>query len=119
MLIIVVVLPLSSSFMYRTDVLCLNLLKNATFDHRGCSVKKLHIGQELKKIVYVADKYVRTAMFSSKIERFCTSELSGVGKNHGDTFWRHQKDILISTKKRIKTGKKVIKKSFFCLVIKI
>ena len=46
MLIIVVVLLLLSSFMYRIDVLCLNSLKNATFDHRGCSVMKLHIGQE-------------------------------------------------------------------------
>ena len=74
---------------------------------------KLQIGQELKKIVRVADKYVRTVMFSSRIERFCTSELSGVGKNHGDTFWRHQKDILISTQKRLKTGKKDVMKNFF------
>ena len=113
MLIIVVVLPLLSSFTYRTDVLCLNLLKNATFDHRGCSVKKLHIGQELKKIVYVADKYVRTAMFSSRIERFCTSELSGAGKNHEDTFRRHRKDTLIRTQKCLKTGKKEVMKDFF------
>ena len=113
MLIIVVVLPLLSSFMYSSDVLCLNLLKNATFDHRGCSVKKLHIGQELKKNFYVADKYVRTAMFSSRIERFCASELCRAGKNHEDTFRRHQKDTLIRTQKCLKTGKKDVMKNFF------
>ena len=61
----------------------------------------------------MAEKYVRTAMFSNRIERFCTSELSEVGKNHEDTFWRHQKDTMISTQKRLKTGKKdVLKYSF-------
>ena len=81
--------------------------------------QKYTLDKNSSKSFRVAEKYDRTAMFSNRIERFCASELSGVGKNHGDTFWRHQKDILISTKKRIKTGKKVIKKSFFCLVIKI
>ncbi len=74
---------------------------------------KLHIGQELKKSVYVADKYVRTAMFSSRIERFYTSELSGAGKNHEDTFRRHRKYTLIRTQKCLKTGKKEVMKDFF------
>ena len=52
-------------------------------------------------------------MFSDKKERFCVSELSGAGKNHGDTFWRHQKDTVISTHKRLKTGKKDVLKNFF------
>ena len=67
----------------------------------------------------MAEKYVRTAMFSNRIERFCISELSGVRKNPGDTFWRHPKDTVISIQKRLKTGKKDFKKNFFCLVIKI
>ena len=47
-----------------------------------------------------------TDMFSSRIERFDTSELSGVGKNHGDTFWRHPKDVVIRTQIFLITGKK-------------
>ena len=58
-------------------------------------------------------KYVKTAMFRNRIERFCTSELSGVGKNHGDTIWRHQKDTVISTQKRLKTVEKDVMKNFF------
>ena len=81
--------------------------------------RKYTLDENSSKYLYVAEKYVRTAMFSNRIERFCTSELSGLGKNHGDTFWRHQKDIVISTQKRLKTGKKAIMKNFFCLVIKI
>ena len=45
-------------------------------------------------------------MFSGRIERFGTSELSGAGKNHGDTFWRHPKDIVIRTQKCLITDKK-------------
>ncbi len=65
------------------------------------------------KLFYVVDKYLRTVMFSSRIERFCASELSGAGKNHGDTFRRHQKDTMIMTQKRLKTGKKDVMKIFF------
>ena len=65
------------------------------------------------KLFYVADKYLRTVMFSSRIERFCASELSGAGKNHGDTFRRHQKDTMIRTQKCLKTGKKDVMKIFF------
>ena len=54
----------------------------------------------------MALKYVRTAMFSNRIERFCTSEVPGVRKNHGDMFWRYQKDTVLSIQKRLKTGKK-------------
>ena len=32
------------------------------------------------KLFFVADKYVGTIMFRSRIERFCASELSGAGK---------------------------------------
>ena len=66
-----------------------------------------------RKLFYVADKYVRTAMFSSRIEKVCASELSGVGKNHEDTFRRHRKDTLIRTQKCLKTGKKEVMKDFF------
>ena len=89
MLSIDVVLPLLRGFMYKIDDIRLELLKNATFDHRYSKLLKIHIGWKLKEIVYVTEKYVRTAMFSDKKERFCVSELSGAGKNHGDTFWRH------------------------------
>ena len=61
----------------------------------------------------MAEKYVRTAMFSNRIERFCTSELSGVAKNYEVTFWRHQKDTMISTQKHLKTGKKDVLKYIF------
>ena len=66
-----------------------------------------------RKLFYVTDKYVRTAMFSGRIERFCASELTGAGKNHEDTFWRHQKDMEIWRQKCLKTGKKDDIKNFF------
>ena len=81
--------------------------------------RKYTLDENSSKYLYVAEKYVRTAMFSNRIERFCSSELSRMGKNHGDTFWRHQKDTAISTQKRLKTGIKDVMKNFFCLVIKI
>ena len=77
------------------------------------SSRKYTLDKNSSKKFHVAEKYVRTAMFTNRIERFCTSELSGVGKYHGDTFWRHQKDIAISTQKRLKKGKKDILKNFF------
>ena len=64
-------------------------------------------------MVNVDEKYVRTGMFSGRIERFGTSELSGAGKNHGDTFWRHPKDFVIRTQKCLISGKKDIMKNFF------
>ena len=92
-------------------------MRHLSIDIEGS--QKYTLDKNSSKSFYVAEKYDRTAMFSNRIERFCTSELSGVGKNHGDTFWRHQKDILISTQKRLKTGKNHKIKNFFCLVIKI
>ena len=92
-------------------------MRHLSIDIEGS--QKYTLDKNSSKSFYVPEKYDRTAMFSNRIERFCTSELSGVGKNHGDTFWRHQKDILISTQKRLKTGKKDLMKNFFCLVIKI
>ena len=91
MLCIVVVLPLSRGFKYKIDYICLKLLKIATFDHRYCRLLKIQIGWKLEKIVYVTEKYVRTAMFSNRKYRFCISELSGAGKNHGVTSWWHKK----------------------------
>ena len=64
---------------------------------------KIDIGQKSRKWFYVAEKYVRTVMFKSGIERFCTSEMSGLG---WVTFWRHQKDTMLRTQKCLKTGKK-------------
>ena len=87
MLCIVVVLPLLRGFECKIDHICLELLKIATFDHRYCRLVKIQIGWGLDKIDYVAGKYVRTAMFSNRKYGFCTSELSGAGKNHGVTSW--------------------------------
>ena len=98
--------------MYRFDVLRLELLKmrHLSIDIEGSQKYTL---DKTSKSFYVAEKYIRTAMFSNRTERFCTSELSGVGKNHGDTFWRHRKDTVIRTQKRLKTGKKDVMKNFF------
>ena len=71
------------------------------------------MGKNSGKLFYVAEKYVRTGMFSGRIERFGTSELSGAGKNHGDTFWRHPKDFVIRTQKCLISGKKDNMKNFF------
>ena len=37
-------------FMYRFDVLCLELMKNASFEHKYWRLTKIHIGQKLKQI---------------------------------------------------------------------
>ena len=86
-------------------------MRHLSIDIEGS--QKYTLVKNSSKSFYVAEKYVRTAMFSNRTERYCTSERSGVGKNHGDTFWRHQKDIVISTQKRLKKGKKDIMKNFF------
>ena len=86
-------------------------MRHLSIDIEGS--QKYTLDKNSSKSFYVAEKYVRTAMFSNRTERFCTSERSGVGKYYGDTFWRHQKDIVISTQKRLKKGKKDIMKNFF------
>ena len=65
------------------------------------------------KCVYVAVKYVRTAMFTDGKERFYIPGLCGRGKNHRDTFWIHQKYTLSRTQKRPKIGKKRGFEDFF------
>ena len=50
MLSIIVVLPLLSGFMYRFDVLCLELMKNASFEHKYRRLTKIHIGHKLEQI---------------------------------------------------------------------
>ena len=52
-------------------------------------------------------------MFSDGEERFCIPGLSGMVKNHTDTFWRHQKDTLIWIQKGLKTGQKEGLNGFF------
>ena len=88
-------------------------MRHLSIDIEGS--QKYTLDKNSSKSFYAPEKYDRTAMFSNRIERFCTSELSGVRKNHGDTFWRHQKDTMMSTQKRLKRGKKDVKKSFFFL----
>ena len=52
-------------------------------------------------------------MFSDGEERFCIPGLSGMVKNHKDTFGRHQKDTVLWIQKGLKSVQKEGLNGFF------
>ena len=86
----IIVLPLIYDSQSEIEIICLILMKNASFDVTNCRpVKSQKTSKNLKtlQIFFIfSGRYVRKAKFSNGEDQLCALGLSAAIKNHKDTF---------------------------------